>query len=128
MTLVVDINHWLDEGGGLPTANLRLRRNALRIATLIEYGANLEPGEGRETLAACRRRPARAQCLGMLWVVKLPDNRIEAYCNVCRDTEAVISGWEDTIWADGMMPAIPMKPDPDPGPGDSGGNGTQRRR
>jgi hypothetical protein len=71
MTLVVDINDWLDEHGDLPTGNLRLRRNAIRIATLIEYGGPLGHLQGRETMVPCKRRPGRKQCLGMMWVVKL---------------------------------------------------------
>jgi len=54
MTLVVDIRHWLNESGLLPTDNLRLRRVALRIATLIEYGGPMEQLEGRMTMVELR--------------------------------------------------------------------------
>jgi hypothetical protein len=111
MTLVIDINHWLDERGELPTHNLRLRRNALRIVTFIEYGGPLDVLEGRETLVACKRKPRRKQCLGLMWVMKRSDDRLEAYCPACRETEAVISGWQDTVWADGVMPPMPMTDD-----------------
>jgi hypothetical protein len=122
MTLVVDIRHWLTDQGELPLDNLRVRRNALRIAGFIEYAADLKPGEGRETLVACRRRPKRRQCLGLIWVVKLRDHRIEAHCMACHETEALISGWEETLWAEGMMEPAPMLEDP--GTGETGGNGT----
>ena len=108
MTYVVDINDLLKENGELPTENPRLRNNALRFVTFVEYGGPLEPLHGRETLVPCRRRPGRRQCLGLMWVVKLPDNRIQAYCRDCRNVEALISGWEDSLWAEGVMPPVPM--------------------
>jgi hypothetical protein len=111
VTLVVDINDWLDARGDLPTTNLRLRRTALRIATLIEYGGPLKQLEGRETMVPCKRRPRRKECLGMMWVVKQADDRIQAYCSACRDVEAIISGWQDTLWADGPVDPIPMSDD-----------------
>ena len=107
MTYVVDINDLLDEGE-LPTEDLRLRTNALRFVAFIEYGGTLKPFHGRETLVQCRRRPRRKQCLVMMWVVKRSDERIEAYCPDCREVEALISGWQDTVWADGIMPPVPM--------------------
>ena len=36
------------------------------------------------------------------------DDRIEAYCPDCREVEALISGWEGTLWAGGIMPPVPM--------------------
>ncbi len=104
------------------------RRGFLTTAVGVGAAAVLKGAAAADGPSHKGRRPDRRQGLGLLWVVKLPDNRIEAYCSVCRETEAVISGWEDTIWADGMMPAIPMTPSLDPGPGDSGENGTQRGR
>jgi hypothetical protein len=108
VTYVVDINDLLDDEGALPTENLRLRTNALRFVSFIEYGGKLKPFHGRETLVQCRRRPGRKQCLGMMWVVKLPDERIEAYCPDCREVEAVISDWQSTVWSEGIMPPVPM--------------------
>jgi hypothetical protein len=111
VTLSVDINHWLDEHGELPTNNLRLRRNTLRILRLIESGATLDPLRGRETLVECKRRPNQNPCLGLMWVVKRNDHRIEAFCPVCQDIEALISGWEETLWAEGPMEPVPMTDD-----------------
>jgi hypothetical protein len=108
MTLVVDIQDWLDKNGDLPIDNLRLRHRALRIATLIEYGGPLEQLEGRETMLFCKRRPRRKQCLGMIWALKRQDDRIQAYCPTCGEVEVIISGWQDTVWADGPAPPIPM--------------------
>lgn len=41
--LVVDPWHWLTEDGHFPDNNMRLRRQILRIARLIEYGGPLAP-------------------------------------------------------------------------------------
>ena len=57
--LVVDPRHWLMEDGDLPKTNLRLRRQALRVARLIDYGGPLAVGESREPLVECTKRPAR---------------------------------------------------------------------
>jgi hypothetical protein len=111
MTLVVDINHWLDENGELPMAPLRLRRNALRIVRFIEYGGPLKKLEGRITLIECKKRPKGKSCLGLMWVVKLEDDRIEAHCPACNEREALVSGWQDTLWADGVATALPMNDD-----------------
>jgi len=126
MTFVVDIRDWLDRQGNLPTRPSPLRRNARRVATFVEYSADLEAGEGRETLVECRRRPRGHECLGLIWVVKLPDERIEAFCMACGETEALISGWQDTQWGQGLMEPVPIMTDP--GSGDSGGGGTRRHR
>jgi hypothetical protein len=106
--LSVDINHWLDEDGELPVNDLRLRRNALRVVRFIESGAALEPLTGRETLEECKRRPRGKQCLGLMWVAKRNDDRLETFCPICHNVEAVISGWQETLWAEGPMPAVPM--------------------
>ncbi len=111
MTLIVDIRHWLYDNGSLPTHEPRLRRNALRIATLIEYGGTLEQLEGRGTMVPCKRRPRGRQCMGLMMVVKRTDDRIHAYCPVCGTDEAIISGWQETDWADGQCPAVPMTDD-----------------
>lgn len=111
MTLIVDIRDWLEQNQNLPDHNARLRRNALRIAAFIEYGGLLKRRDGRETLIACKRRPGRRPCLGLMWVMKRDDDRIEAFCFVCKDTEAIVSGWQDTDWADGPMEAAPMYED-----------------
>ena len=111
MTLTVDINHWLNDDGELPENNPRLRRSAPRILRFIEYGALLPVLHGRETLVQCRRRPNGTPCPMFLWVVKRQDSRIEVTCPVCKDVEAIISGWNDTLWADGPMEPVPMTDD-----------------
>jgi len=64
-----------------------------------------------ETLVPCKRQPNRKPCLGLMWVMKRSDDRIEAFCFVCKDTEAIISGWQDTEWAEGPMEPAPMTDD-----------------
>lgn len=56
--------HWLEPDGSLPLSNLRLRRQALGVTRLIEYGAELEPGQVRLTLVGCRRRRVLAHSTG----------------------------------------------------------------
>ncbi len=107
-TLTVDIQHWLTPDGDLPYDDLLVRRKALRIARFIEYGGGLERLHGRETLLECRLRPKRVACLGFMWVVKRSDDRLEAFCSICHHVEALISGWEETLWAEGMMEPLPM--------------------
>lgn len=106
MVASIDIRHWLTDSGN-PHPNVR--RPALRVARLIEYGGLLEPGQMRETLIECSRRPGRKPCEGLLWVVKTDDGHIEAFCQVCKQERIYISGWEDTEWADGPME--PVDPD-----------------
>jgi hypothetical protein len=107
--LIVDPHHWLAQDGSLPSTNLRLRRQVLRIARLIEYGGPLQVGASRETLVECKRRPRGQPCLGLMWVAKrdAPDFAIHAYCLVCGENEAMIYKWADTEWADGMMEPVP---------------------
>jgi hypothetical protein len=103
MVLNVDIRHWLTETG---EPHPRVRRQALRIARLIEYGGPLEPGQMRETLVECSRRPERRPCSGLLWVVKTQDGHVDAFCRICKQERVYISGWQETEWADGMMEPV----------------------
>ena len=103
MVLVVDIRHWLDDTGNPARP---VRRQALRIARLIEYGGPLAPGYTRETLVECSRRPGRAPCEGLLWVVKTEAALIEAICRVCEQERILISGWQHTDWAAGPMEPV----------------------
>jgi len=111
MTLVIHITDWLDEQGQVPLTNVPLRRRALRIARFIEYGGPLPTLHARETLVECKRRPTHCQCLGLLWVMKRDDDGIEVTCRDCQHVEAVISGWQGTGWAEGVMPAVPLTGD-----------------
>jgi hypothetical protein len=104
LNLSVDIRHWLDEHGA-PAEPVRSK--ALWVARMIEYGGPLEPGFMRETLIECTMRPKRRRCLGLLWVMKRPDDRIEAWCGVCEQLLVVVSGWRETEWAEGMMEPVP---------------------
>ncbi len=103
MTQVINIQHWLDEDGKPVAA---LRRQVLRVARLIEYGAPLEVGQLRGTLVECTRRVARRACEGLLWVGKIDDETIEAVCMSCRREHLQIAGWELTDWAEGPMEPI----------------------
>jgi len=110
--LVVDIRHWLTKDSDLPRKPPPLRRNALRVARLIEYGGPLDVGHSRETLVECTKRPGRTACLGLMWVVKTEQRAIYAYCPICNQDEVMISGWEHTLWAEGMMAPLPPEEPP----------------
>lgn len=105
MITVVNPWHWLEEDGSLPV-DARVRRRALRVAQCIEAGGPLEKGHARETLIACRKRPERQPCPGLLCVLKQPDDAIHAFCGHCRADEFLIYEWENTPWAHGPAKAI----------------------
>lgn len=103
LSLSVDIRHWLDEYGEPAQP---VRRKALWIARMIEYGGPLEPNQSRETLIECTMRPKRQACQGLLWVAKTADGRIDAWCPRCEQLNVMVSGWDGTLWADGPMEPI----------------------
>ena len=111
MSHVINIQHWLDERGA-PAAPVR--RQARRVARLIEYAGPLEVGYTRATLVECSRRVDRRPCLGLLWVGKSNAATIEAFCLDCQREHLVISGWETTVWAAGPME--PLAPDDESAP------------
>jgi hypothetical protein len=106
--LVVNIRHWLNEHD--EPAAPQLRRRVWRIARLIEYGGTLKPGETRLTLIECSRRPKRKPCEGLLWVTKTEDDYLYAWCPTCQDESLTISGWQDTLYADGPPEPLPPLP------------------
>jgi hypothetical protein len=109
MNLSVDIRHWLDEVGNPADP---VRRKALWIARMIEYGGPLEPNFSRETLIECTMRPKRRACPGLLWVAKTASHHIDAWCPCCEQLNVMISGWEHTLWAEGPMEPIGPEPAP----------------
>jgi hypothetical protein len=110
--LVVDPWHWLNDDGSLPAEKPELYRRALRVARFIEYGGTLQPGEGRETLVQCHKRPGRKRCPGLMWVTKTEGDGIVAFCMACKNDEMLIHNWQETEWADGMMEPSPPSPSP----------------
>mgnify|MGYP000877185889 CR=1 FL=1 len=103
---VVNPAHWLDEHGAIPHEPVELRNRALRVAQCIEYGGSLKRGHARETLIPCKRRPNRASCPGLMWVLKQSDDAILAFCMTCKCDEYLIYAWEETQWAEGPMEAV----------------------
>ena len=113
--LVVDPWHWLTKEGYLPVDNPRLYRRVLRVAQFIECGGTLRPGEMRETLVQCQKRPSRKQCPGLMWLMKTERDEILAFCMACKTDEMLIHNWQETEWADGMMDPMPASAPPDEG-------------
>ena len=105
--LVVDPWHWLEPEGSLPEDNPRLRRQVLRVARIIEYGAGLAPGEMRLTLLECQRRPGRKPCPGLLVVGKRSTGEIETGCPTCGEADTRVHNWEGTDWAQGVPTPFP---------------------
>lgn len=105
MHLSVDIRDWLNDNDEPATPELRSR--VLRLARLIEYGGTLKAGETRLTLVECSRRPGRKACEGLLWVMKTEDDYLVASCPVCEDETITISGWQDTLYAEGPPEPLP---------------------
>lgn len=103
---VVNPWHWLEEDGSF-LEDTKIRGRAIRVAQCIEYGGPLDIGEGRETLIACRFRPAGTRCPGFIVVLKQSDDAISAFCPTCDADEFLIYEWEETPWANG--PATPVK-------------------
>ena len=110
--LYVDPWDWMSEEEWFPDDNPAVRRNLLRVARLIEYGAELEPREMRLTLVECAKRPNRKPCTGFMVVVKEPEGTIYAGCMTCKKDQVVISNWETTPWATGICP--PCSPETGP--------------
>jgi len=109
MTLIVDPWHWLTEEGGIPSGEPRLRRNTLRVARVIEYGGTLQPGEARETLIECTRRPGGHACEGLLVVIRTRDDKLDARCPVCHKSDMLVSNWKNTLWALGPPEPRPVE-------------------
>ena len=38
-------------------------------------------------------------------------DRIQVHCPTCHEVEAIISGWDETLWAEGPMEPVPMADD-----------------
>ena len=112
MHLSVNIRDWLDEHD--EPATPALRSKVLRIARLIEYGGTLERGEMRITLVECSRRPGRKPCEGLLFVTKTEDDLLFAVCPICKNDSITISGWQDTLYADGQPQPFPPPEPKDP--------------
>lgn len=108
MALIVDPWHWLTPEGEIPDGDPRLRRNVLKVARVIEYGADLQENEGRETLIECTKRPNRKSCVGLLWVLRAPNDTLISFCPVCQTEHIVVHNWKDTIWAEGLAEPVPV--------------------
>jgi hypothetical protein len=99
--LVVDPHDWLTKDGSIPTHDLRLRRNIIRVARFIGYGGLLEQGEYQQTLIECTRKPGRKPCLGLMVVTKTSKDPLLGFCPTCGMEGLLISIWQNTRWRDG---------------------------
>jgi hypothetical protein len=106
--LVVNPWHWLTKDGSIPEEHPEIRRNLLRVARVIELGAEVPRGHFRDTLIECRRRPGRKACTGLLDVAKLEYDTLLAYCPQCGQEEMWVHAWQGTEWAEGLAPPLPL--------------------
>lgn len=103
--VVIDPWHWLNPDGTLPEEP-RLRKRTLRVVRFIEAGGPLLRGEAREVLVECEKRPGSVPCRSLLLVVKTERNEIHAFCTACGGVDSIISNWEGTRWARGLVPPL----------------------
>ena len=57
-------------------------------------------------LPAARSQRAHCQTQVSSYLPKRADDRTEVLCRACPEVEVVISGWRETTWAEGAMPAV----------------------
>jgi hypothetical protein len=55
---------------------------------------------------AARSQRAHCQTQVSSYLPKRADDRAEVLCRACPEVEVVISGWRETTWAEGAMPAV----------------------
>lgn len=67
-----------------------------------------QSGQMRLTLVECSRRPGRKACPGLLMVEKTEEDLLHAWCPACEEESITISGWQDTLYADGPPEPFPL--------------------
>lgn len=110
MTLVVNITDWLMDGD-FPAGSPRLRaERAPRRA--IRRVRRAHPAASRARDAHRVQAPPWPRSLSRVAVVvKQNESPIQVHCPTCHEVEAVISGWDDKLWVDGLMEQVPMTDD-----------------
>jgi hypothetical protein len=95
---VVDMRHFLEEGGSLGNLSEPGLALALHLGSIVGWvsrhpSARLEP-----TNVHCRRRPGRRRCVGEIYAyLSQPKGFIEWVCPLCQDN-GLIQGWQGTLW------------------------------
>jgi len=94
-TWIVDITHFLDAHGRLPSNARPLMRYMTEIVALASA---LVPNQVRIIPLRCRRRPGRRPCEGHLHAkLEGESGDIIWECSGCGD-QGLISNWQDTAW------------------------------
>jgi len=95
---IVDLNHFLDEDGGISPATGSARRLAEHFVAIVSMASRPEIIPPLEYQVRCRRRPGRKPCTGVIEADLDPETEdIVWWCPICRDT-GYISNWKGTIW------------------------------
>lgn len=109
--LVSDLRHFEDLPDDAPGPAKRL---GAQPAAIVRAASARPIGSGARSAVACRRRPGRRPCDGLVMVFRRTTGEIAWSCDVCGD-EGVISGWEgsptdvselDDSYADGELVSI----------------------
>lgn len=97
MSYVIDMRHYagLDEmvGDEFEPA----RRFAAFLGTIVGVGSSIREEVEMPTGLACRRRPSRRPCSGLLSICRTQFPEVVWQCPACGD-RGVIYGWEESIW------------------------------
>lgn len=97
-TYVVDVRHYLEEGGNLalmPGATLTL---ALFFGSIAAWVSGWPGPDGELTNVVCRRSRARPPCHGEIFARLVLDGElIQWRCHGCGE-QGTISGWRGTRW------------------------------
>jgi hypothetical protein len=91
------MGHFLDEGrlGDMPAPALDV---ALHLGAIVAWVSSHAAAPLFETNVRCRTRSrAYGRCVGDLHASIAPDDAIEWFCIVCRESGR-ISGWRQTPW------------------------------
>ncbi len=96
-TYVIDIRHYLDEGGNLPALPAPAMAIALFCGSIVAWVSGWPGPDGELTNVPCRRSRSRPPCYGEVYARLSARDEVEWRCRVCGE-QGTISGWRGTRW------------------------------
>lgn len=97
------MRHYLDERGRAAKLPSRVARLAEHFGRIVSAVSVRPPGVVASLQVACRRRPGRTRCAGIVeGGVDLSDDCVHWGCPVCGDS-GHIHEWRGTPWDRGMV-------------------------
>lgn len=98
MTMITNIQHFLDEEGDIPELPTETLDLVTYLISIIEVATTDDKGDVELDEIQCRKLVKGRRCPGYIEVILIPDStEIEWQCEVCSE-DGVISGWEGTKW------------------------------